>query len=143
VRRNSRGTAVIEFALVLPFLVIMAFGTIDGARIFATWNRVKNAAHEGAAYAQYFPMRQQQDSGVCAGTNNITSRAKAEGTDLAVTVSPAVTPTCQDMSPLGTIQSGTTVTVTVSSPFSFVTPLARLLWGTPTVKANVKVTVQG
>ena len=126
----------------LPLLVVLVFGTIDGARIFATWNRVKNAAHEGASFAQFFPMHQSQ-VGSCVDPNNITARARAEGTDLAVSVSPAVTPACQPMSSSSPVQPGSLVTVTVSKPFTFITPLAGVLWGKPTVRASVKVTVQG
>jgi Flp pilus assembly protein TadG len=143
VRKNCRGTALIEFALVLPLLVVLVFGTIDGARIFATWNRVKNAAHEGASFAQFHPTQQAQVGSSCANPNNVTARARAEGSDLAVTVSPALTPLCQTMTASSAIQPGQTVTVTASVPFSFITPLAGALWGNPTVRASVKVTVQG
>lgn len=129
----------------LPLLVILVFGTIDGARIFATWNRVKNAAREGAEYAQIYPMRQADSATTCAGQNNIVARARNEGADLAVSVVPAVTPSCADMtkSPPSAIQPGDTVSVNVSVPFTFITPIARGLWGNPTVRAAVKVTVQG
>ena len=121
----------------------LLFGTIDGARAFATWNRVKNAAREGAEFAQYFPLRQAPDSTICAAPNNIQSRVQQEGSDLTVTVTPTASPTCQDLSPTTTLRSGDTVKVTVSAPFSFVSPLARGLWKNTTVKASVTVTVQG
>ena len=114
VRKNCRGTALIEFALVLPLLVVLVFGTIDGARIFATWNRVKNAAHEGASFAQFFPLQQSQVGAACASPNNINARARAEGSDLTVAVSPAVTPACQTMTSASVVQPGQTVTVTAS-----------------------------
>lgn len=129
--------------MVLPFLVTLLFGTVDGARAFATWNRVKNAAHSGGEFAQYFPLRQAPNAGVCAAPNNITDRAKQEGSDLTVTVSPVASPTCQDLSSTSTLHAGDTVTVTVSAPFSFVSPIARGLWKNTTVKASVIVTVQG
>lgn len=127
----------------MPLLVILVFGTIDGARIFATWNRVKNAAHEGAAFAQFFPMNQAPVGAGCLSPNNIPARARAEGADISVTVVPAVTPACQPMTSSSTVQPGQTVTVKASTPFTFVTPLAGFLWGHPTVRAQVKVTVQG
>ena len=78
---------MVEFAIALPLLLILVLGTIDGARLFATWNRVKNGAKEGAAYAQYFPTKQATGT-TCADPNNITARARNEGSDLTVTVSP-------------------------------------------------------
>ncbi len=142
-RKNSRGSALVEFAIVLPFLVTLIFGTIDGARAFATWNRVKNGAREGAAFAQYFPLRQAPNVGNCTAPNNILSRVQQEGTDLTVTVTPAASPTCQDLSSTTTLRSGDTVTVKVSAPFVFVSPLARALWKNSTVTASQAVTVQG
>lgn len=127
----------------LPILVTILFGTIDGARAFSTWNRVKNGAREGAEFAQYFPLRQAPNAGVCAAPNNIQSRVRQEGADLNVTVTPTATPSCQDLSPTSTLQSGQTVTVRVSAPFTFVSPLARALWKNSTVSAQVTVTVQG
>jgi hypothetical protein len=143
VRRSSRGSALIEFALVLPFLMTIIFGTIDGARAFATMNRVKNAAHQGAEFAQYFPLRQAPSATMCAAPNNITDRAKQEGSDLIVTVTPAASPTCQDLTSTSTLHAGDTIKVTVSAPFTFVSPLARGLWKNTTIKSSVTITVQG
>jgi Flp pilus assembly protein TadG len=140
--RASRGSAIIEFALCLPFLVIFALGTVDGARLYSTWNRTKHAAQQGANFAQYYPLRQAPNTGVCAAPNNITSRVKNEGSDLTVTVSPVASPSCQDVSASSSIHSGQTVTVTVTAPFTFITPFARGLWGNPTVRSTARITVQ-
>lgn len=142
-RRHSRGSSLIEFALALPLLVILVFGTIDGARIFATWNRVKNGAHEGAAYAQFFPLAQTAVGTSCASPNNIQSRVQAEGSDLIVSVFPLASPLCQAFTPASAVQPGQSVTVTVTAPFTFITPIAKSLFGNPVVKAKVTVTVQG
>ena len=142
-KRTSRGAAMVEFALALPLLLILSLGTVDGARLYATWNRTKTGAHEGATYAQWFPMHQSTSGSLCPDPNSITARARNEGSDLTVTVSPAVTPTCQEMTPTSTIQPGQTVTVTAAAPFTFLSPFARALWGNPTVKSTVRVTVQG
>jgi Flp pilus assembly protein TadG len=142
-RRASRGSAIIEFALCLPFLVIFALGTVDGARLYATWNRTKHAAQQGANFAQYYPLRQAPTGAACTAPNNITDRVKNEGSDLTVTVSPAATPSCQDIVTGSVIQAGQTVSVTVTAPFTFVTPFAKNLWGNPTVRSTARITVQG
>lgn len=142
-RRTSRGAAMVEFALALPLLLILALGTIDGARLYATWNRTKTGAREGATYAQWFPLHQAASGAACPDPNSITARARNEGSDLTVTVSPAVTPTCQELNAASVIQPGGTVTVTAAAPFTFVSPFARALWGNPTVKSTVRITVQG
>lgn len=142
-RRNSRGAALVEFAIALPLLVTLAMGAVDGARAFSTWNRVKNAAREGAQFAQYFPLRQAPTGSICTAPNNITSRVQAEGTDLSVTVTPTASPSCQDLTTSSSLHAGDPVKVTVSRSFSFFSPVARLVWGNQTIKASVTATVQG
>jgi hypothetical protein len=50
-RRNRRGQALVEFALVLPIFVLALFGVIDGARLIYTSNQLSQAAREGARVA--------------------------------------------------------------------------------------------
>ncbi len=49
-RRNSddRGAAVVEFALVLPVLIILLLGMVEFARVFNVQISLSNAAREGA-----------------------------------------------------------------------------------------------
>ncbi len=47
---GSRGTALIEFALVLPFLLAVTFGVIDMSRAFWIKNTAHQAAREGVRY---------------------------------------------------------------------------------------------
>ena len=53
--RGDEGTAVVEFALVLPFLAVLALGTVDLGRAYQLKNRLTNAAREGAVYGQFHP----------------------------------------------------------------------------------------
>lgn len=46
--RSQRGQAVVEFALVLPLLVLILFGVLEFGRIFHTYIVITNAAREGA-----------------------------------------------------------------------------------------------
>jgi Flp pilus assembly protein TadG len=47
-RQVQRGTALVEFALVAPLLVVMLFGTIEMGRVLHSVVLVTNAAREGA-----------------------------------------------------------------------------------------------
>lgn len=49
-RRNSdeRGAAAVEFALVLPVLIILLLGMVEFARVFNVQISLSNAAREGA-----------------------------------------------------------------------------------------------
>lgn len=49
--RSEEGAAVVEFALVLPILMILVFGIIDFARAFYTISTLVSAVREGARYA--------------------------------------------------------------------------------------------
>lgn len=144
---SERGTALVEFALILPLLALVAFGTVDLGRAYTTVNQVKNAAREGAAYAQTRPAR-------LAGTACITpdsaqwfarNEAGSAGADFAVEVSaPAGRFTssdagCAPFSAAAT--SGEDVTVTVSTPFTVLTPLVRAVTGDPTIRSSVTVRV--
>lgn len=50
-RRSQRGVALVEFALVLPLLIVLLFSVWELGRIFDAWLVVTNAAREGARYA--------------------------------------------------------------------------------------------
>src|SRR5262245_4417951 len=47
-RRAERGTALIEFALVLPFLLVLSLLVIDFSRAFYAKNTLHQAVREGA-----------------------------------------------------------------------------------------------
>ncbi len=49
-RRRQRGNAVIETALLVPVLLLLALGTADFGRVFYFGTITENAAHAGAAY---------------------------------------------------------------------------------------------
>ena len=46
---------LVEFALVLPILLLLILGTMDLGRMFYTKMILTNAAREGANYLAYFP----------------------------------------------------------------------------------------
>jgi hypothetical protein len=145
-RSASRGSAIIEFALCLPFLVILVLGTIDGARLYSTFNRAKHAAQQGANYAQFYPLRQTTGAVSCNDPNNIFDRVHNEGADLTVEVyynGTFATPGCAELASNSPIQPGGTVSVRVTAPFTFITPFAQTLWGSPSVRATAKIVVQG
>ncbi|TAK27603.1 MAG: pilus assembly protein [Chloroflexota bacterium] len=49
-RKDERGLAATELALVLPLLLLILFGIIEGGRIFSAWLEITNDAREGARY---------------------------------------------------------------------------------------------
>lgn len=134
--------ALVEFALLLPFLAILVFGTIDLGRAYQLNNRLKNAAREGAAYAQQFPLRQLPGSGQCSNPDNITYHAQRElgdgsGTSYTIAISPTVA-SCG--APSTDLESGDEITVTASRDFHIITPFVGAFISSP-IHVSESVTV--
>lgn len=89
---------MVEFALLLPVLLFLAFGIFEFGRAYYTYSAIANAANEGARYGTVYP----------TDTNGIKNRAiqRAVGIDLTagnVTVSP-VSPCVIDSPIVVTVQ---------------------------------------
>jgi Flp pilus assembly protein TadG len=142
---------MLEFAIVLPFLAILICGAVDFGRYYQAWNETKNAAREGALYAERFPMQQKRGSAPCTYPNNITDKATQElsqnGSDATfkVVVSPAVAGGCEEATDPSTasIKPGASVTVTVSRHVTLITPIMSRIIGNVDIKASVQTKVQG
>lgn len=50
-RHNCRGSQLVEFALMLPLLVVMVVGIMDFASAYTLKQKLNNAAREGARFA--------------------------------------------------------------------------------------------
>lgn len=46
--RRQQGQDIVEYALVLPLLILLLFGIVEFGFLFLTYNTVANAAREGA-----------------------------------------------------------------------------------------------
>ncbi len=113
-RRNDRGAVAVEFAIVLPLLIILVFGIIDFGRVFFAQITVTQAAREGARLS-------------ALGLPNVQSRttAAAAGLSPVMVTNPSICPT-------GSTQA-TDAVVTVTYTFEFSTPLIEMV-GLPATK---------
>ena len=50
-RRRSRGQAMVEFALILPVLLMVLMVVIEAARVFSAWLILENVVREAARCA--------------------------------------------------------------------------------------------
>jgi Flp pilus assembly protein TadG len=135
--RNERGVALVEFALVLPFLAIIVFGTVDLGRSYRFTNRLRNAAREGAQLAQFNP--EKCTTANSADPFNINYKVLNE--DGLSTLNPTVTilkngtpywTTGQTSCPAAnTFAAGDEITVRVEADFRVLTPLISNLVGSP------------
>lgn len=55
VQRSQRGQSVIEFAIVLPVLLLIALGAVDVGRVFFDYIGLRAAAMDAALYGARFP----------------------------------------------------------------------------------------
>ena len=140
-RRDERGVALVEFALLLPFLALLVFGTVDVGRAYSLQNRLKNASREGAAYAQLHPSRVD-----CGSGESIASRVKGEDAGLAsqvtITVLRGNGSTVAPCTP-SSVVVGEKLRVRVASDFDVLTPFVGIFTGDPiNLKATTEVIVQ-
>ena len=54
-KKNHNGQSLVEFALVLPFLLLLVVGAIEFGRLFFMQIALTNAAREGAYYRSLYP----------------------------------------------------------------------------------------
>jgi len=110
--KNSKGQAVVEFAMILPILMLMLLGVVEFGRFYNASLMVNNASREGARSASFggttLEVEQRVDS---VATSLDTSR-------ITVTISPA-----------GTKSRGDMVTVTVNYDIDPLTPMIGIITG--------------
>jgi len=95
---RSRGSALVEMALVAPFLIVLIFGVIDTAWLLADLNEVRHAAREGGRQAAVnagdsnfvVAMACQAMDDSTATTVTIDGAGGSLGDDLEVTVNKQV-----------------------------------------------------
>ncbi len=54
-RRHRRGQSLVEFALVLPVLMLLLLIGIDFGRVFLGWVTLNNVVRDGANFAALHP----------------------------------------------------------------------------------------
>lgn len=114
--RNTDGGAMVEFALVLPFLLIIIWGIIDISRAFQAIDSLTSAVREGARAAAVTSSR--PDTGATAAF--IQQLVATDFTPMGAPLAPDSVHVAWD---------GTQVTVSANYQFQALTPL---LWA-PTI----------
>ena|SRR5579871_3575393 len=145
---GDQGTALLELALLLPFLSMIVFGSIDVGRTFSLQDRLTNMAREGGSFAQFFPARVASTSaGDTCSAGSVTSRALNEDpalTPVTVTVTDLTTSTVLTGCDMVGVAAGDKVRVSVTTRVKPVTPLVQVVAGsTYTLTGSIDVVVQG
>ena len=128
---RRRGQSVVEFALILPVLLFTLLFAIDFGRLFFTYIQLTNAAREAVSYGATQPM---DEAGMAAHATQEKNAQGQTGEGTWTLTSACATPggaAIACASAAGGTGSGNTLTVTLSQPFSFMTPFVNLFFGGP------------
>jgi Flp pilus assembly protein TadG len=111
-RQSDRGQSLLEFAIILPVLLIIVAGVLDIGRLYFSYVAVTDAASEGAAYAANHPTSETLIVARARDASNIA----ADQSEIEFQC-----PTCP------TVGSGDPVTVSVTYSFTLATPIINAM----------------
>ena len=109
-KRKSRGQALVEFTLLLPFIIILVGGLTDLGLAFYVSISTQNAVREGARIASATPN---------LGANNSTIRTEVLSRIPDITQSPSSLVTVTNTDPSGDLTCASVVTVSATGTYSF------------------------
>ena len=140
-RPRSRGQSLVEFALVLPLLLIFLATVLDLGRIYYANISLLNAAREGAFQASKTPDSYQAGQPCNTTTNLIVCRVQLESKGSMVEIAAAdIAVSCSKTGcPL---ESTSTVTVKVDGQFQLITPILGFIFGGQTIDMQSSATQQ-
>jgi len=125
---SQRGQALVELALLLPVLIMLAMGTLDVGRVFQGYLDLANAAREGAAYASLNPT----DATLTSDVTNIMTTESNGLVPGAISVTVSFSPNNS---------AGSQVTVSATTSYPLLTT-AILGWSSIDLKASAGMMVQ-
>ncbi|NUO60565.1 MAG: pilus assembly protein [Hamadaea sp.] len=131
-RRCDRGASAVEFALVLPMLLLLVFGIIDFGRLLNAQIKTTEAAREGARAATVFAGTGAQRRSAAVG--------RVQAVDSAIGVDQASSTFCD---PPLTANEDATVHTTYT--FDWITPVGDLagMFGAGSWGASITVKGKG
>ena len=133
VHRKEKGQSLVEFALILPLLLLILAGVLDVARLYYVYVVLTDAASEGVSYAAINPPADPTDP-EDPDTAEIRARtlSACTGVDDRVQSVTIDCPTCPG------VASGDAITVTVSYRYAVMTPFLNVMFddGSIDIQAN-------
>jgi len=114
-KKNEKGQAIVELALILPILMLLIFGITEFGRIFSTYLILANSAREGARQATVGAT----DSEIVLTVQNNAS--VLDSSNLIINISPSE----------GSRHRGDSVTISVQYPVTIYAPIISEIVGNP------------
>ena len=144
---RSRGQSLVEFAIIIPVLLVMALALFDGGRAVIYYTELTNATRVGARVA----MVNQSHDADCSGSVKTYKCAAAEiatSTGLTAASIPAAVFTDSDGNTV--LPTSTTclsygecsATVTASYGFTPITPIISSILGPITLQASTTMAIE-
>jgi Flp pilus assembly protein TadG len=131
-RRAARGQGLVEFALIVPVLMLIVLLGLDFGRVFFGWVGLNNASRIGASYAAAHPTA-WGSPGSAAERDSYEAQILADAAALNCTL-PGTLP--EPTFAAGT-DLGDTAQVTLSCTFTLLTPIvSQLLGNAITIQAD-------
>jgi Flp pilus assembly protein TadG len=125
--RDERGAAAVEFALLLPLIVIILFATTEFGINMAKWEDYESAAREGARYAAVrCQPRQVGDSTTGPCTKAMIVRAINQASSNPPVAESALTVTPADMDCSLPANRGNPIAVSWQQTFTFEVPFLSI-----------------
>ena len=121
---SEGGAAAVEFALVIPVLLLVLCGVFDFGNLYMNWNIVDEAARQGARLASVNPG--ETSAQITAALSSYASQLPG---GLTVTENPNPS------------TSGSNVTVTVTSSVTIMTPIIRAFFPSNPVSVTGQCTM--
>lgn len=137
---QNRGQSLVEFALILPVLVLLLMGVFDFGRAIYAFNAVSNAAREGARTAI---VDQSSASGVPVAATEAANQATALGLDPSDTAEVEVQYLMPDLgSSCPSRGIGCVAQVRVQYQFVAITPVIGNIIGPITVSSTTQIPIE-
>lgn len=123
--RNQKGQSLVEFAIILPLLLLLVMGIIEFGMMLNSYLAINNAAREGAR------------AGIVGSRNNeiqnsiLSTSPALDAQNLIITITPSD----------GSRKSGDTLTVKVTYNYYFTIPILGNIFNS-VVPLNVQVSMR-
>ncbi|MCA1032211.1 pilus assembly protein [Bacillus timonensis] len=123
--RSEKGQSMVEFALVIPIFILLLFAIVDFGRVFHAYLTIDHAGREAARIAS-----------IGKDDSTIVSVAVAQASSISLTADQV------SVTPNGTKSSGSQVTVTITYPISFLTPVISSITGPISLKTSTVMRIE-
>jgi len=131
IRKCFKAQAMVEFALVLPVLILLVYGMIEVGRLIFMYSIVVTASREAVRYGSATGLpggsfMYQDCNGIIAAAQNVDFLSSFEDSDIIISYDNG--PGTSDFSncPPAAIETGDRIKVQVSAQYAPITPLIPL-----------------